>query len=102
VGDLLSMQLGADQVLLTVKIKFPDDLPVEQIESVIETPQKASAATRFRVRTNFHRTLPSGQKDRRLHATTNRSGMNAPESATLWQLPKFLSALAKWPYNRNS
>jgi cation diffusion facilitator family transporter len=40
VGDLLSMQLGADQVLLTVKIKFPDDLPVEQIESVIERLKK--------------------------------------------------------------
>jgi divalent metal cation (Fe/Co/Zn/Cd) transporter len=35
VGELLSMQLGVDQVLLTAKIKFRNGLNVEQIESVI-------------------------------------------------------------------
>jgi cation diffusion facilitator family transporter len=35
VGDLLSMQLGADQVLLTARIKFRSGLTVEQIESII-------------------------------------------------------------------
>jgi cation diffusion facilitator family transporter len=35
VTDLLSMQLGAEQVLLTVKIKFRAGLTLEQVESVI-------------------------------------------------------------------
>jgi divalent metal cation (Fe/Co/Zn/Cd) transporter len=35
VGDLLSMQLGADQVLVTVKLKFRSGLSLEQIESII-------------------------------------------------------------------
>jgi cation diffusion facilitator family transporter len=35
VGDLLSMQLGVHQVLLTAKIKFRNGLSIEQIESVI-------------------------------------------------------------------
>jgi cation diffusion facilitator family transporter len=35
IGDLLSMQLGADQVLLTVRIKFRPGLTLEQIESII-------------------------------------------------------------------
>jgi cation diffusion facilitator family transporter len=35
VGDLLSMQLGADQVLVTVKLKFHSGLSLEQIESII-------------------------------------------------------------------
>jgi cation diffusion facilitator family transporter len=35
VGDLLSMQLGPDQVLVTVKLKFHSGLSLEQIESII-------------------------------------------------------------------
>lgn len=35
VGDLLSMQLGADQVLLTVKIQFRSGLALQQIEFII-------------------------------------------------------------------
>lgn len=35
VGKILSMQLGAEQVLLTVPIKFRPELTIEQIESVI-------------------------------------------------------------------
>jgi cation diffusion facilitator family transporter len=35
VGDLLSMQLGADQVLVTVKLKFHSGLSLEQVESII-------------------------------------------------------------------
>jgi cation diffusion facilitator family transporter len=35
VGDLLSMQLGADQVLVTVKLKFHSGLSLEQIEAII-------------------------------------------------------------------
>jgi len=35
IGDLLSMQLGADQVLLTVRIKFRPGLTLEEIESII-------------------------------------------------------------------
>ncbi len=40
VGDLLSMQLGAEQVLLTVKMKFRSGLTLEQLESVIERIKK--------------------------------------------------------------
>ena len=36
VGDLLTMQLGVDQVLLTIAIKFRRDLGVPQIESTID------------------------------------------------------------------
>jgi cation diffusion facilitator family transporter len=36
VGDLLTMQLGVDQVLLTIAIKFRRDLGVSQIESTID------------------------------------------------------------------
>ena len=36
VGDLLTMQLGPDQVLLTVDIKFRRGLDVQQLESAID------------------------------------------------------------------
>jgi cation diffusion facilitator family transporter len=36
VGDLLTMQLGPDQVLLNVDIRFRSDLDVRQLESVID------------------------------------------------------------------
>jgi divalent metal cation (Fe/Co/Zn/Cd) transporter len=36
VGDLLTMQLGPDQVLLTVDIKFCRGLDVQQLESAID------------------------------------------------------------------
>jgi len=36
VGDLLTMQLGPEQVLLAVDIKFRDGLRVEEIESIID------------------------------------------------------------------
>lgn len=36
IGDLLTMQLGPDQVLLAVDIKFRDGLPVEEVESTID------------------------------------------------------------------
>ena len=36
VGDLLTMQLGPEQVLLTVNIQFRRKLPLEQLESAIE------------------------------------------------------------------
>src|SRR3954463_13169286 len=35
-GDLLTMQLGPDQVLLTVEIQFRRDLTMEQLESTID------------------------------------------------------------------
>jgi divalent metal cation (Fe/Co/Zn/Cd) transporter len=36
VGDLLTMQLGPDQVLLTVDIRFRRGLDVQELESAIE------------------------------------------------------------------
>jgi divalent metal cation (Fe/Co/Zn/Cd) transporter len=36
VGDLLTMQLGPDEVLVTVDIRFRRGLSVEQIESTID------------------------------------------------------------------
>ncbi len=36
VGDLLTMQLGPNQVLLTVNIQFRRDFDLEQLESAIE------------------------------------------------------------------
>jgi cation diffusion facilitator family transporter len=37
VGDLLTMQLGPDQVLLAVDVKFRPDLTVRQLESIIDS-----------------------------------------------------------------
>jgi divalent metal cation (Fe/Co/Zn/Cd) transporter len=36
VGDLLTMQLGPDQVLLTVDIRFREGLQVRELESAID------------------------------------------------------------------
>jgi divalent metal cation (Fe/Co/Zn/Cd) transporter len=36
VGDLVTMQLGPNQVLLTVNIQFRRDLDLQQLESAIE------------------------------------------------------------------
>jgi divalent metal cation (Fe/Co/Zn/Cd) transporter len=36
VGDLLTMQLGVDQVLLAAAIKFRSNLSVPQLESTID------------------------------------------------------------------
>ncbi|HEY6184996.1 MAG TPA: cation transporter dimerization domain-containing protein [Terriglobales bacterium] len=36
VGDLLTMQLGPDQVLLAVDVQFQPELSVRQLESIID------------------------------------------------------------------
>jgi len=36
IGDLLTMQLGPDQILLAVDVKFRPDLTVRQLESIID------------------------------------------------------------------
>jgi len=36
VGDLLTMQLGPDQVLLAVDVKFQDGLTIEEVERIID------------------------------------------------------------------
>ena len=40
VGDILTMQLGPDQVLLTVDIRFQRNLTMDQLESVIDRLEK--------------------------------------------------------------
>jgi cation diffusion facilitator family transporter len=40
VGDILTMQLGPNQVLLTVDIRFRRDLSLDQLESVIDRLEK--------------------------------------------------------------
>lgn len=40
VGDLLTMQLGPDQVLLTVEIQFRRNLSIEQLEATIDRIEK--------------------------------------------------------------
>lgn len=51
VGDLLTMQLGPEQVLLTVNIQFRRKLTLEQLESAIE-----------RIEANIRRAQPSVQR----------------------------------------
>ncbi len=51
VGDLLTMQLGPEQVLLTVNIQFRRKLTLEQLESAIE-----------RIEANIRREQPSVQR----------------------------------------
>jgi divalent metal cation (Fe/Co/Zn/Cd) transporter len=48
VGDLLTMQLGPEQVLLAVDIKFRSDLDVEHLEAAID-----------RIETNIRRQEPT-------------------------------------------
>ena len=45
IGDLLTMQLGPDQVLLAVDIKFEDELKFEEVESIID---RLEARIRYR------------------------------------------------------
>jgi len=40
VGDILTMQLGPSQVLLTVEIRFRRTLTIDQLESVIDRLEK--------------------------------------------------------------
>jgi cation diffusion facilitator family transporter len=73
VGELLSMQLGADQVLVTVKLKFHSTLSVKEVESIIarlsQRVQRLDSAT---VQIFIE---PSSMDDR------TRSGSQSPSAA---------------------
>jgi cation diffusion facilitator family transporter len=83
VGDLLTMQLGPDQVLLNVDIRFNRGLGVQELELAIDRIEKnirQSDSTVQRIfievdslRTASSRTLPAAEPQ----ASSNRGGANS-------------------------
>ena len=53
VGDLLTMQLGPEQVLLNVAIKFRRGLNVQQLESTIENIERRIRAQESSIKRIF-------------------------------------------------